>query len=324
MQFPDGSKYSGDFDSGAISGRGTIEFSNGHAYSGEVLSGYMHGQGTFTFEGGDKYVGSFQKDLFDGNGTYTFKDGRTYKGNYKNDKRNGYGVFSDRNGEIVFAGMWIDGKPSSAAQAGQVSPSSQTQPPPSSASASKQQPQQVPQVFQNSDLNLMIAAAYNRNTMEVERVFGKFKLNANPQRGDRVLARKLNAEGLAAFKKENYPSAAVLFRQGSEADAGDAELINNYAYALQRQGNYRDSIPALEKTLFIAIDRPSAWFNLYDALAAVNLPASACGALSLGLKFVKVPEQSISYLEDQISKETDASVAKRKAEILDCARARIQ
>jgi tetratricopeptide (TPR) repeat protein len=191
------------------------------------------------------------------------------------------------------------------------------------SSTNEQSPLQPPLIFQNADLNSMLAAAYNTDTQEVERIFGKFKLNVNLERGDRALARNRNTQGLAAIKKENYPDAATLFRQGSEADAGDAELINNYAYALQQMDNYRESIPLLEKTLLIAIDRPSAWFNLSDALASMNMPASACGALTLGLKFVKVPEQSISFLEVKILKETDATIAKRNAEILDCAKTRL-
>jgi hypothetical protein len=46
------------------------------------------------------------------------------------------------------------------------------------------------------------------------------------------LARNRNTQGLAAIKKENYPDTATLFRQGSEADAGDAELINCSSFDL--------------------------------------------------------------------------------------------
>ena len=95
-------------------------------------------------------------------------------------------------------------------------------------------------------------------------------------------------------------------------------------YYLLRNGQFVDSNTALEKTLLIAIDRSSAWFNLFDLLAIQDEQISSlCGALLLGLKFVKVPERSMNFIEDQIAKEPNLIVAQRKDQALRCAKEKI-
>jgi hypothetical protein len=179
-------------------------------------------------------------------------------------------------------------------------------------------------VFRSNDLNQLILASYQTNNVKIESIYGKIKLQIQPERGDRANARRLNDLGLLEFKKENFQLAANLFLQGSNADPSDVEIINNYAYSLLRNGQFVDSKNALEKTLLIAIDRSSAWFNLFDLLAIQDeqIP-SLCGALLLGLKFVKVPERSMNFIEDQIAKEPNLIVAQRKDQALRCAKEKI-
>jgi len=178
-------------------------------------------------------------------------------------------------------------------------------------------------VFGNQDFNVLIASAFSGDSGKIESIFGKYKMQPQPERGDRPVARKLNSQGLVAFNGGNFSSAASFFQQGVKADQSDPELINNYAYALLKNGQYKESISALEKTLSIAVDRSAAWFNLYDLLAQQNADSSAvCGSLVLGLKFAKNPSNSIAYIEDQLSKETDANLANSKRQALACAKSK--
>jgi tetratricopeptide (TPR) repeat protein len=178
-------------------------------------------------------------------------------------------------------------------------------------------------IFENEDFNLLIASAFSGDSGKIESIFGKYKMQPQPERGDRPVARKLNSQGLVAFNGGNFSSAASFFQQGVKADQSDPELINNYAYALLKNGQYKESVAALEKTLVIAVDRSAAWFNLYDLLAQQNADSSAvCGSLVLGLKFAKNPSNSIAYIEDQLSKETDANLANSKRQALACAKSK--
>jgi len=178
-------------------------------------------------------------------------------------------------------------------------------------------------IFENQDLNVLIASAFSGDSGKIESIFGKYKMQPQPERGDRPVARKLNSQGLVAFNGGNFSSAASFFQQGVKADQSDPELINNYAYALLKNGQYKESVAALEKTLVIAVDRSAAWFNLYDLLAQQNADSSAvCGSLVLGLKFAKNPSNSIAYIEDQLSKETDTNLANSKRQALACAKSK--
>ena len=178
-------------------------------------------------------------------------------------------------------------------------------------------------IFENQDFNVLIASAFSGDSGKIESIFGKYKMQPQPERGDRPVARKLNSQGLVAFNGGNFSSAASFFQQGVKADQSDPELINNYAYALLKNGQYKESVAALEKTLVIAVDRSAAWFNLYDLLAQQNADSSAvCGSLVLGLKFAKNPSNSIAYIEDQLSKETDANLANSKRQALACAKSK--
>jgi len=178
-------------------------------------------------------------------------------------------------------------------------------------------------VFGNQDFNVLIASAFSGDSGKIESIFGKYKMQPQPERGDRPVARKLNSQGLVAFNGGNFSSAASFFQQGVKADQSDPELINNYAYALLKNGQYTESVAALEKTLSIAVDRSAAWFNLYDLLAQQNADSSAvCGSLVLGLKFAKNPTNSIAYIEDQLSKETDTNLSNSKRQALECAKSK--
>ena len=79
-EYPDGSKYVGEFKDGLFHGHGVMSYATASIYSGIK---------------GSKYVGEFKDGLFHGYGTLVLIDGTQYEGSWKEGKRDGNGVISD-------------------------------------------------------------------------------------------------------------------------------------------------------------------------------------------------------------------------------------
>ena len=74
----DGSRYSGGFNYGTPSGKGTLYWANGDKYVGEFKDGMRHGWGIQTMVDGSVYEGEWRYGRMDGNGKYTYNDGHQY------------------------------------------------------------------------------------------------------------------------------------------------------------------------------------------------------------------------------------------------------
>jgi hypothetical protein len=86
--YPDGSKYEGQFKDGKTHGHGILTESDSSKYEGEWKNGIYHGQGILEFSDGKKYEGEFKDGVPHGQGKVTHSDGQTYVGEFKN------GIFS--------------------------------------------------------------------------------------------------------------------------------------------------------------------------------------------------------------------------------------
>lgn len=75
LQFPDRSKYRGQFQNGLPWGDGVMELEDGGRYEGQFSGGKFHGYGVFTNKDGMKYEGQFENGDIRGNGLVTFADG---------------------------------------------------------------------------------------------------------------------------------------------------------------------------------------------------------------------------------------------------------
>mmetsp|Transcript_10184 Transcript_10184/g.5262 ORF Transcript_10184/g.5262 Transcript_10184/m.5262 type:complete len:133 (+) Transcript_10184:143-541(+) len=80
MNWPDGSKYVGEWQEGDEHGQGTLTYPKGSKYVGEWKGGKKHGQGTLTFPNGAKYVGEYIDGLPNRQGTFIQPDGWKYVG----------------------------------------------------------------------------------------------------------------------------------------------------------------------------------------------------------------------------------------------------
>lgn len=128
--WPDGTKYTGRWRNGLMSGEGKINYADGSKYEGSWLDGVMDGFGTYTWANGDVYEGWFdegkksgmgrlklsngaaydgqwEKDVFSGQGKMKWSDGSEYIGEWRSGKRNGNGIMIYPDGRIE-QGAWKD------------------------------------------------------------------------------------------------------------------------------------------------------------------------------------------------------------------------
>lgn len=85
--YRDGSRYEGEWKDKKAFGTGILKYANGNEYIGEWFYGKANGRGIMQFSNGHKYVGEWKDSLAHGKGT-----------------------LYDKDGNVVFNGVWIEGK----------------------------------------------------------------------------------------------------------------------------------------------------------------------------------------------------------------------
>lgn len=101
--------FTGDIESGIISGYGEIEYNKeGDTYKGYFEQNSKSGQGTYIYSNGNKYKGEFKNDLFNGIGIFTYVDGSQYQGEFYNGKMYGEGSLYLKEGDsnLVVTANW--------------------------------------------------------------------------------------------------------------------------------------------------------------------------------------------------------------------------
>lgn len=114
-RFYDKTKYCGEFDSGNISGNGTITYNNElekkTQYRGEWKDGLYHGQGELFYGASsdiDFYKGGFQNGYYHNFGYLKFRNGTFYEGSFSHGLRDGQGKRTWKGGNW-FQGEWRKG-----------------------------------------------------------------------------------------------------------------------------------------------------------------------------------------------------------------------
>ncbi|XP_069560809.1 ankyrin repeat and MYND domain-containing protein 1 [Brachyistius frenatus] len=105
QEWPDGSRYEGDFVNGLKHGKGKFTCSDGEYYKGSFYKDYQHGDGLCCWPSGHKFTGKFYLNRKEGYGQLVFPDGGTFKGLYHKGQKLGPGVFRASNGRQD-VGMW--------------------------------------------------------------------------------------------------------------------------------------------------------------------------------------------------------------------------
>jgi len=111
--------YQGADLNGCGYGAGTIAFDDGATYYGEWTNDRFHGNGIFSAGNHPKFAGRTYNGIWRtedtqlyGEGTISFLDGSLYVGRWMNGYRHGHGTYTDASGEVVFAGVWHEDRPS--------------------------------------------------------------------------------------------------------------------------------------------------------------------------------------------------------------------
>ena len=153
--------------------------------------------------------------------------------------------------------------------------------------------------------NAMLAAAKEENltaAMDAARNIDTF---AKPERGDRKLARKLNTEGLDAFKQGNNAEAINLLTKAHDADKLDEEIISNLVYVYSEDGNYTKAIALSNDGFVLNPRRASLWMPYANASAKLGNQSLALQAMWLAWQFSANKEKMLASIDKKIAEEQD-------------------
>jgi TonB family protein len=149
---------------------------------------------------------------------------------------------------------------------------------------------------------------------KVSEIKGKIEVLPKPAKGDRKAARKLNEQGLAALKSNDFAQAIAIFKSGAATDPSDAEVLNNYLYALIKVNRLQDAEIEAGRLLSFTPGRSSAWANLAEIYALEDKKEEAVAALILAFQFSSNKDRTIAFLNDHAAKpDSPLQAASRKA-----------
>jgi hypothetical protein len=103
--FPNGDKYEGEYRMSADGvierhGRGVYISFDGTTYSGDWISDALSGQARIVYPSGAVYEGSISGNSYNGLGKYSWPDGSSVSGIFKDMKLDGHGEFMDSSGKV--------------------------------------------------------------------------------------------------------------------------------------------------------------------------------------------------------------------------------
>ena len=143
------------------------------------------------------------------------------------------------------------------------------------------------------------------------------QLYVKPEKGDVKSGRLLNQKGLIAFKQDDYAEAQSIFLEALKSNPADIEVLNNYAFALLKGGNYPASERVLGDVLSMAPGRTSGWANLADVYANTGRSDSATAAFVLGVQFATNKEKALAFLKDRAISDPNEDIRRAVTSALD-------
>ncbi len=147
--------------------------------------------------------------------------------------------------------------------------------------------------------NTMLEAVAPRNPEAIQIAATRISESNKARRGDRKVARELNARGLDEYKKSNYSVAIDLLQQAAAADPADVEIQSNLGFVALRAENTTIASAALTNALHLDPRRTSTWIPLAELLVQVNTSDLAVRAVLLGYEFSANKEKSMTFFEDK-------------------------
>lgn len=165
-----------------------------------------------------------------------------------------------------------------------------------------------------ADIRKMVLASTQGNDVEVRAIQTEIDARPKPPRGNRKDARKLNQQGLEAYRAQSLAEALALFTSAHEADPRDQEISGNLGLALFDADKLAEAEVALMDALLIEPSRVGAWTVLGMVLAQQRDRRSALGALLNAYRFSKDQAKTVGYFTQLAETDARASVREAAAE----------
>ena len=137
------------------------------------------------------------------------------------------------------------------------------------------------------------------SAFKVSEIKGKIETFGKPATGDRKAARKLNEQGLAALKSDDFAQALAALKSATATDPADVEILNNYVFALIKAKRLQDAETEAGRLLTISPGRSSAWANLAEVYALMNKNDEAVAALVLAFQFSSNKDRTVTFLNER-------------------------
>lgn len=154
----------------------------------------------------------------------------------------------------------------------------------------------------------MLASAKVENlsaAMEAARRIDSF---TKPERGDRKAARKLNDQGLDAFKQGNKTEAVTLLTRAQQTDPLDEEILSNLVYVTSESGEYSRALTLATNGFILNPRRASLWMPYSQAKAKLGNQPEALQAMWLAWQFSTNKEKMLNLLDKKIAEEQSDSL----------------
>ena len=130
-----------------------------------------------------------------------------------------------------------------------------------------------------------------------------------PARGNRTVARKLNEEGLIAFRKNDFSQASSIWAKAQREDPSDVEIASNLGFARVKAADYTAANEALMAALVLNPRRTSTWIPIAEMIARRNQNTSdAVSALLVAYEWSTAREKAIEYYTAQSQTETNSQL----------------
>jgi len=133
-----------------------------------------------------------------------------------------------------------------------------------------------------SSLAKELEAALQRFTGDSNQSLEQFRIaaaNTGASHSQSPRARALNGKALGLLRQNAYDRAISILELAIEADGLDAEVHENYGFAMLLAGRLLEAERSLLETLVLAPERQTAWLNLARLYAAKGQAAAACSAM---------------------------------------------
>jgi hypothetical protein len=137
------------------------------------------------------------------------------------------------------------------------------------------------------------------SAFKISEIKGKIEALPKPTTGDRKAARKLNDQGLAALKAEDFAQAITALKSATGTDPADVEVLNNYVYALIKAKRIPEAESEAGRLLTMSPGRSSAWANLAEVYALKDKKSEAVAALILAFQFSSNKDRTITFLNER-------------------------